>query len=170
MLPVKRAKWCRGIIRISWLCRTPSIYALCPKGRMRMYYSLGIQRHIKLLLWMGVIKMQDTKAMTTICPYYKNAFGGQEWWNRWDKLLGPAHAAFITSMASPRPLYIPLWLLLPWISYMLTLHALRPHWSQTSHLESPMSWCSKTTSWITCWHIWPLIKPKKLCQILYRPW
>ena len=42
---------------------------------------------------MGVIKMQDTKAVTVLCPYYKNTFGGQEWPNRWDNPLGPAHTA-----------------------------------------------------------------------------
>ena len=31
---------------------------------------------------MGVIEMQDTKAMTILCPYYKNTFGAQEWPNR----------------------------------------------------------------------------------------
>ena len=30
------------------LSRMPSIYTLCPKGRMRIYYSLWSQRHIKL--------------------------------------------------------------------------------------------------------------------------
>ena len=64
-------------------------------------------------------------------------------------------------VASPRPLYALLWLLLPWISYMLTLQALRPHWSQTNHLELPPSWCSKTTSQNMCWHTWPLIKLQK---------
>ena len=28
---------------------------------------------------MDVIEMPDTKAVTVPCPYYKNAFGGQEW-------------------------------------------------------------------------------------------
>ena len=31
---------------------------------------------------MGLIEMQETKAVTVLCPYYKNAFGGQEWANR----------------------------------------------------------------------------------------
>ena len=31
---------------------------------------------------MGVIKIQDTKAVTILCPYYKNTFGGQEQPNR----------------------------------------------------------------------------------------
>ena len=39
---------------------------------------------------------------------------------------------------------------------MLTLQALRPHWSQTNHLELSTSCCSKTTSqstvlaYVTC--------------------
>ena len=56
-------------------------------------------------------------------PYYKNAFGGQGWPTRCDKLLVPAHAAYSMRAASPRPLYIPSWLLLLWISCMLTLPA-----------------------------------------------
>ena len=32
----------------------PSIYSPCPKGRMRIYYSLWFCRHIGLPLWMGV--------------------------------------------------------------------------------------------------------------------
>ena len=39
---------------------------------------------------MGVIETHDTKAVTIPCPYYKSAFGGQEWPTRWDNLLGPA--------------------------------------------------------------------------------
>ena len=31
---------------------------------------------------MGVTEMQDIKAKTVLCPYYKNIFGGQEWPNR----------------------------------------------------------------------------------------
>ena len=38
---------------------------------------------------------------------------------------------------------------------------LRPCCSQTNHLELPMSWFSKTTSWTMCWHMWPLIKLQK---------
>ena len=56
-------------------------------------------------------------------------------------------------VASLRPLYAPLWLLLPWISCVLISQALRPHWSQTNHLELPTSWFSKTTSRNTCWHM-----------------
>ena len=37
---VKRAKWYGGVIRISWSSRMPSICTPCPKGRMRIYYSL----------------------------------------------------------------------------------------------------------------------------------
>ena len=55
----------------------------------------------------------------------------------------------------------------PWISYMLTLQALRPCWSQTNHLESPTSWCYKTTSWNMCWCMWPLMKLQKLLPIFY---
>ena len=54
-------------------------------------------------------------------------------------LLRPAHTASNMRVAS---LYAPLWLLLPWISCMLISQATRPHWSQTNHLELPMSWFS----------------------------
>ena len=107
-------------------------------------------------------EMQDTKAMTVPCPYYKNAFGGQEWSTRWDNLLGPAHAVSNMRVVSLRPLYAPLWLLLPWISCMLTSQALRLCWSQPNHLELPISWFSKTTSQNMCWHMWPPIKQQKL--------
>ena len=140
----------------------PSNYTPSPKGRMRIYYSSWHQRHIELLLWMGVIEIWDTMAMTVPCPYYKKVFGGQEWPTRWENQLGPAHAAPNMRVASPRPLYALLWLLLPWISYMLISQALRPCWSQTNHLELPMSWCSKTISQNMCWHMWPPIKQQKL--------
>ena len=162
MPPVKRAEWCGGIIRISWFSRMPSTYAPHPKGGMRICYSLWCWRHIGLPLWMGDIEMWDTKAMTIPYPCYKNAFGGQKWSTRWDNLLGPAHTASNTRVASLRPLYAPLWPLLPWISCMLISQALRPCWSQTNHLESPTSWFSKTTSWNTCWQVWPPIKQQKL--------
>ena len=63
---------CGGIIKMSWLSRMPSIYALCPKGSMRIFYPSWSQWHIELLLWMGVIGQQGTKAMPVPCPYYKN--------------------------------------------------------------------------------------------------
>ena len=134
MLLANRAEWCGGIIRISWFSKMPSICTLCPKGRMRIYYSSWSWRHILLPLWMDVIEMQDTKAMTIPCPYYKNAFGGQEWPNRWQNLLGPADAASNMRVASPRPHYAPYWLWLPLISCMLIWQALRPCWSQINHL------------------------------------
>ena len=31
-----------------------------------------------------------------------------------------------------------------------------------NHLELPMSWCSKTTSWSMCWHMWSPINLQKL--------
>ena len=139
----------------------PSTYAPCPRGRIRIYYSSWWWRHIRLPLWMDVKEMWDTKAMTIPYPYYKNAFGGQECPTRWDNLLGPAHGTSDMRVASLRPFYAPLWLLLPWISCMLISQALRPQWRQTNHLKLPISWFSKTTSQNTCWHMWPLIKQQK---------
>ena len=118
---------------------------------------------------MGVIETWDTEAVTIPYSYYKNISGGQEWSTRWDNLLRPACAASNMRVTSLRFLYAPLWLLLPWISCMLISQASRPRWSQTNHLESPTSWFSKTTSWNTCWHTWPLIKLQKLLLIfLYQ--
>ena len=37
-----------------------------------------VLKDIRLLLWMGVIEMQDIKAVTIPYPYYKNIFGGQD--------------------------------------------------------------------------------------------
>ena len=101
--------------------------------------------------------MLDIRAMTIHYLYYKNVFGGLEWPNRWDKVLGPVHPAFSMRVASLKPLYAPLQLLLPWISYMLISQVLRLHWSQINHLELPTSWFSKTTSQNTCWCTWPYI-------------
>ena len=36
----EEGQWCGGIIRISQSSRMPSIHVPCPKGRMRIYYSL----------------------------------------------------------------------------------------------------------------------------------
>ena len=54
---------------------------------------------------MGVIEMQDIKAMTILYPCYKIVSGGSEWQNRCDALLGPAHTAFSMRVAFLRPLY-----------------------------------------------------------------
>ena len=40
MLPVRRAKWCGAIIKISQFLKMPSICTPCPKRRMRIYYSV----------------------------------------------------------------------------------------------------------------------------------
>ena len=54
---------------------------------------------------MGVMEMWDIKAVTIHYPDYKNISGGQEWPNRWDKLLGPVSAASSLRVAPPKPLY-----------------------------------------------------------------
>ena len=36
---------------------------------------------------MGVIKMQDIKAVTLLYPYYKNTSGGQGWPSRWEQVI-----------------------------------------------------------------------------------
>ena len=70
-------------------------------------------------------------------------------------------------VASLRPLYAPLWLLLTLMSCMLISQALRPCWSQTNHLELPTSWFSKTTSQNTCLGMWPPIKQQKPLLIFF---
>ena len=57
---------------------------------------------------MGVIKMQDIKAMMVHYPYDKNVSDGQEWPNRWDKLLGPLSAASSMRAAPLKPFYCPI--------------------------------------------------------------
>ena len=52
--------------------------------------------------------MWDIKAMTVHYPYFKNISGGLEWPNRWDKLLGPAHAAFSMRVAFLKSLLCPI--------------------------------------------------------------
>ena len=64
-----------------------------PKGENRRSTTLcGAKGALGYHSKMGVIEMQDTKAMTVPYPYYKNAFGGQGWPTRYDNLLGPAHS------------------------------------------------------------------------------
>ena len=58
-------------------------------------------------------------------------FSGQEWPNRWDKLLGPAHTAFSMRVGFHKAPLCPIVAMAPWISCMLTSQALRPHWSKT---------------------------------------
>ena len=64
---------------------------------------------------MGITEMQDTKAMTILCPYYMNMF----WWPGMAKQMRQTIRvctcnAFSMKVASPRPLYAPLWLGSPW--------------------------------------------------------
>ena len=120
MLLVKKADWFGGIIRILWFTRKPSTYAWCLRARMKIYCSLWSQGCTGLPLWMDVIEMQDIRAMTVPCPYCRSTFGGLGWPTRCDNPSEPAHAVYSTRAACWRPLYTPSWLLLPWISYMLT--------------------------------------------------
>ena len=57
---------------------------------------------------MGVIEMQDIKAVTIHYPYYKNISGGQEWSNRLDKLLGLVSTASSMRAAPPKPPLCPI--------------------------------------------------------------
>ena len=72
------------------------------------------------------IEMQDTKTVTILYPYYKTISGGLEWPNKMRQTIRACTHCLQYEVASLRSLYAPLWLLLPWISYMLTLQALRP--------------------------------------------
>ena len=81
-----------------YLCSTP-------KGENEDLLLFVVPKHTELLPWMGAIGTQDIKAMTILFPYYKNVSGGQEWPNRWDKLLRPVNAASSMRVAPLRPLY-----------------------------------------------------------------
>ena len=87
-----------------------------PKGENEDLLLLVVQRHIRSLLCMGVIKMQDIRAMTVPCPYYRNALGGQGWQVRCGNPSGPVHAVYSMRAACPWPPYTLSWPLLPWIS------------------------------------------------------
>ena len=60
---------------------------------MRICYYLWCPRHTRLLPWMDVIKMPDTKGMTILFLCCKNIFGGQEWLNKWDMSSKPVDTA-----------------------------------------------------------------------------
>ena len=49
---------------------------------MRICYCSWCQRHTRLPPLMGVIGMQDIKAMTILSPCYKNVSGSQVWPSR----------------------------------------------------------------------------------------
>ena len=165
----KRADWFGGIARILQFTRKPSTYAQHLRARMKICCSLWSQGHIGLLLWMDVIKMHDIRAMAVPCPYCRSAFGGWGWSAWCHNPSEPAHAVYSMSVACPRPLYTPSWLLLPWISYMLTSPAWRPLWRQTSHLELLMSWYSKTTSQNTILaYVTPNQMAKTIAKFLYQ--
>ena len=76
-----------------------------PKGENEDLLLFVVPKAHQTATLMGVIEMQNIKAMTIHYPCYKNVSGGLEWPNRWDQLLGPAHAAFSMRVASLRPLY-----------------------------------------------------------------
>ena len=59
--------------------------------------------------WMDAIGMQDIRAMTTLCPYCMNAFGGWEWPIRCHNPSRPAHIAYNMRAAYPRLLYTLSW-------------------------------------------------------------
>ena len=159
MLLAKRAEWYGRIIRISWLSRMPSTYAPCPKGGMKICYSSWSQKCIRLPLWMGVIEMLDTKAMTIPCPYYKNTFGGQGWPTRWDNLLGPAHAASSMREAPLHPIVATAPLDLLYVDFTSIETTLEPN--QSPWVANVLVF--KTISQSMCWHIWPPINCKNCC-------
>ena len=112
--------WFGGITRILWFTRKSFTYAQHLRARMKICCSLWSQGCIGSPLWIDVMKMQDIRAMTICCPYCRSAFGGLGWPARCGNPSEPAHTVYGTRAACPRPLYTQWWLLLPWISYMLT--------------------------------------------------
>ena len=75
----------------------------CQKGRMSICYSSWFWRCTRLPPWMGVIK-----DMTVHYPCYKNVSGGQEWPNKWDKLLGPVSTASSLRGCTPKAPLCPI--------------------------------------------------------------
>ena len=108
MLQVRITRWCGEIIKILLPSEVPSTCALPQKGRMRICCSLWYQRCTGQPPEMGVIKMQDIKAMTILYPYYKNTSGGQGWPSRRDKLLRPVNTASSIRVAPPRAPLCPI--------------------------------------------------------------
>ena len=91
-----------------------------PKGESKDLMLFVVPRaHIESLLWMVVTGTQDIRAVTTPCLYCRSAFGGLGWPARCVKLSETVHNVYSTRAVCPRPHYTPLWLLLPWISYLL---------------------------------------------------
>ena len=163
MLLAKRAEWCRGVIRnhdppespLSMLYTQRGEWGFTtlhgPEGALNCHSEWVSSTWRTPRLWLYFVL---TTRMLLV------ARNGQQ------MTQTIRHAAFIMRVASPRPLYAPLWLC-PWISCMLISEALRPC-CQTNHLELLTSWCSKTTSWNTCWHTWsPDQTMKTIAKFLY---
>ena len=106
MCPARRARWYGEIIKISPLSEAPSTYAPPQKGRMRICCSLWCQRCTRLPPSMGVIGMQDIKAVTVLFPCYKNmslvARNGQADEAGYQGLVGFASSMRVAPL---RPLY-----------------------------------------------------------------
>ena len=162
MLPVKRAEWCGGISQnftvlqdVLYLCSMPKgenedlLLFIVPKAHWTATLNechqdaghQGCDRTLSLLQehfwWPRMAKqMRQTIRACTCCLQYEGGFP----------------KAPLCPIVATAPLDL---LHVDFTSIETTCR------SQTNHLESPMSWCSKTTSWNTCWHMWPLIKLQK---------
>ena len=112
-------------------CHSKWVLSRCRTPRPWLYSILTTRTF--LMAWNG--QTDETIRACTCCLQYEGGF-----------LKAPLYPIMATA---------PLDLL------HVDLQALRPCWSQTNHLELPTSWCSKTTSWNMCWHMWPLIKLQK---------
>ena len=91
-----------------------------PKGKSEGLLLFVVQRCIGLLLSMDAIEMQDIRAMTILCPYCRNTFGGQGWPVRCGNPSGPVSAVYNIRVACLGPLYTLSWPLLPRISVDFT--------------------------------------------------
>ena len=57
--------------------KNPLYLCSMPKGENEDLLLLVVPKAHQIATLKGFIEMQDTKAMTALCPYYKNTFGGQ---------------------------------------------------------------------------------------------
>ena len=96
-----------------------------PKRRLTWRHSWKSMSLVWMANWFGEICQNDVihqKALY-LCTTLQEHF----WWpGMTSQMWQPsetAHAVYSIRAACPRPLSIPSWLLLPWISYMLTLPA-----------------------------------------------
>ena len=114
------ANWFGGITRILWSTKKPSTYAWHLRGRVRILCSSWSHGCIGLPLWMDVTGMWGHQGYDHTLSLLQECF----WWPGMTSQMQPAIRNCMCCLQDegglPKALYTPSWLLLPWISYMLT--------------------------------------------------